>query len=262
MTEIDKLAAVAKDATRLYARKAGIYAQHRPDYSPEAFTAFQEIARLPRQTVAVDVGSGTGMLTHHLLNHFDTVYAVEPMPEMRQVAEEALGTQTGFHSLDGRAENIPLPDDAAHLVAVGQAIHWFQPEKTLREFQRVTRAGAWLLLAHIKSLDEGLNHALETIFTEENGMLPQSERPSSNLVPKGYYFADGHFETLEFPHSRSETWECFLGGMASAAYAPDSEHPLHARFVQAARKVFDRYNQEERLVWKIATEISFGFLAQ
>jgi SAM-dependent methyltransferase len=262
MTEKSEHAEVVKDSTRLYAEKAGIYAQHRPDYAPEAFTAFLETARLPRQSVVVDVGSGTGMLTRHLLNHFDTVYAVEPTLEMRQMAEEALESQSGFHSLDGKAESMPLPEDCVDLVAVGQAIHWFQPEKALNEFQRVAQTGARLLLAHIKSLDEGLNQALETIFTEENGVLPQAERPPSNLVPKGYYFADGHFETLEFPYNHEETWECFLGGMVSAAYSPDPEHPLYPRFVQATREVFYRYNQGDRLVWKIATEISFGFLAQ
>jgi ubiquinone/menaquinone biosynthesis C-methylase UbiE len=262
MTEKSEHSAEVKDSIQLYAQKAGIYSQNRPDYAPKAFTAFLEVSRLPRQSVAVDVGSGTGMLTRHLLTHFDTVYAVEPTLEMRRMAEEALRSQSGFHSLDGVAESIPLPEDCVDLVAVGQAIHWFQPEKSLREFQRVAKTGAWLLLAHIKSLDESFNQALESIFTEENGMLPHAQRPPSNLVPKGYYFAGGHFETLEFPYNHVETWECFLGGMASAAYSPDRGHSLYPNFVQASREVFDRFSQGDRLVWKIATEISFGFLAQ
>jgi len=248
--------------TQLYTNKAVIYAKHRPDYAPEAFAAFQKITKLPRHSVVVDVGSGTGMLTRHLLKHFDTVYGVEPTPEMRKIAEDEFKYETSFHSLGSKAENISLPDNSVHLIAVGQAIHWFQPEKTLAEFQRIAKPRTWLLLTHIKSLDDKLNKAVEIIFTEENGLLPRSKQPPSNLVPPGYYFKDRGFETLKYPYARSESWECFLGGIVSAAYAPNKGHLLYPKFVQAARQVFDQFSQDALLIWNIATEISFGYLAQ
>jgi SAM-dependent methyltransferase len=247
---------------QLYSNKAVIYAKHRPDYAPEAFAAFQKITKLVRNSIVADVGSGTGMLTRHLLNHYNTVYAIEPTPEMRKLAEDLLGNQINFHSLDGRAENIPLPDNSVHLIAVGQAIHWFQPEKTLAEFQRIAKHRTWLLLTRINSLDNELNKAVKAIFTEENGLLHSSKQPPSNLVPLGYYFADGRFEVLHFPHSRLESWEGFLGGIGSAAYAPDKDHPLYPKFVQATRKVFNQFNQNGVKTWNIATEISYGYLAQ
>jgi len=211
--------------------------------------------------VVVDIGSGTGMLTRHLLAYYDTVYAVEPTPEMRLIAEKSLGTHPGFHSLDARAEEIPLPDHSVNLIAVGQAIHWFQPEAALAAFQRIGKPKTWLLLAHIHSKDEELNQAISTIFREEYGLLPSSEHPPSNLVPNGFYFIHGQFETRLFPHSRQESWECFLGGIGTAAYAPDYDHPLYDKFVQAARDVFERFSHNHLLTWNIATEISFGYLA-
>lgn len=250
-----------RDSTRLYTCKAQVYARSRPDYLPKAFAIFQEMVKLPGHSVVVDVGAGTGMLTRHLLALYDTVYALEPSLEMRQIAEKELGDQPGFHSLDSRAEDIPLADHSVDLIAVGQAIHWFQPEAARREFQRIAKLGAWLLLAHIKSLDEELNHALGAIFTEEYGCLPQDEHPASNLVPDSYYFAGKHSESLQFPHNHQESWESFLGGIGTAAYAPDPDHPRYPNFFAAARKIFDRFSREGVLTWKIATVTSFGLLA-
>ncbi len=253
---------VKQDSTRLYTNKAVIYAQSRPDYAPEAFTAFQEVVKLPPQSVVLDVGSGTGMLTRHMLDHYETIYALEPTTEMRLIAEGDLNNHPGFHSLDGKAEDIPLPDHSVDLIAVGQAIHWFQPEMTLSEFQRIAKSETWLLLANIKSMDEALNQAIGKIFKEEYGCLPQNEHPPSNQVPDSYYFENGKYESMQFLHTSEESWERFLGGIGSAAYAPDIDHPLYSKFVQGARKVFEIFNQNNVLKWDIATIISFGQLAK
>jgi SAM-dependent methyltransferase len=253
---------VQRDSTRLYSHKAGVYAHSRPDYAPEALAAFQDATQIPRQSVVLDAGSGTGLLTRHLLDYYDTVYALEPTPEMRIIAEKDLGDHPGFHSLNARAEDILLPDHSVDLIAVGQAIHWFEPEAALRAFQRAAKPKTWLLLAHIQSMDEEFNQAIGVIFTDEYGCLPQAEHPPSNLVPDSYYFEDGLFDTLQFPHTSEESWERFLGGIGSAAYAPDSDHPLYSKFIQAAREAFDRFSQNDLLTWKIATRIRFGHLAQ
>lgn len=253
---------VQRDPTRLYSNKARVYAQSRPDYAPEALEAFQNATRIPPHSVVLDVGSGTGLLTRHLLEYYDTVYALEPTPAMRRIAENDLGDQPGFHSLDARAEDIPLPEHSVDLITAGQAIHWFEPEPSLRAFQRAAKPQAWLLLARIKSMDEELNQAIGVVYSEEYGCLPQGEHPPSNLVPDSFYFADGGFDTLTFTHNHIETWECFLGGIASAAYAPDSDHPLYNRFVQATREIFDNFSKDDLLIWKIATVLRFGHLAQ
>jgi len=248
------------DATQLYTNKAGIYGQHRPEYNPEAISTFQAAVGLPRCTIVLDTGSGTGLLTRHLLKHYETVYALEPSANMQAVAAAKLGEHPGFKPLTAPAERIPLSNQSVDLIAAGQAIHWFQPEAALVEFQRIAKPGAWLLLAYIKSRDEALNQALGTIFTEENGLMPLSEQPPSDLVPKSFYFAGGEFETQQFPHNHPETWECFLGGMATAAFAPNLDHPLYGNFIQAARKVFEQFSKDGILDWKIATEISYGCL--
>lgn len=256
------LASSKQDPSWLYSKKALTYANNRPDYAPEALKAFQDLVKLPADSIVIDVGSGTGMLTRHLLDHYGKVYALEPNQAMREIAERGMGDQPGFHSLGGRAEDIPLLDQSIDLIVVGQAIHWFTPEETLAEFQRIAKPNSWLLLAHIRSMDESLNQSMNDIFTESNGCLPRDQRPSSNQVPNSYYFEGGKFEILRFLHNSKEDWTRFLGGLASAAYAPDEDHPLYNKFTQAVRQTFDKYKKDDTLTWKIATEISFGQLLQ
>jgi ubiquinone/menaquinone biosynthesis C-methylase UbiE len=251
-----------QDSTQLYSTKAQKYTRFRPDFNPEAIASFVEISGLRKDSVVADVGSGTGILTRHLLDHFDTVYAVEPNDAMRQVAEANLGENPGFSSLAAPAEKIPLPDDSIELITVGQAIHWFQPEPALAEFQRIAKPGAWLLLATITTLDEKLKDAVRGIFTEENGIPPKTQQTPSRDVPIRYFFANGEYKTRLFPHLHPETWESFLGGIGTASFAPDEGHPRYKNFKTAARQVFDRFSQNGILNWQIATEISCGFLKE
>lgn len=249
-----------RDPTKLYSTKAKKYFRFRPDFNPEAIDSFVEISGLEQESRVADIGSGTGMLTRHLLDHFDIVYAIEPNDAMRTVSEDNLKEVIGFHSISAPAENIPLPGNSVDLITVGQAIHWFQPEPALVEFQRIAKPGTWLLLATITTMDAELKNAIGGIFTEENGIPPKSKQAPSSEVSINYYFAKGKYETRLFPHVHPETWESFLGGIGSASFAPDENHPLYKNFERATRHVFNRFSHAGILHWEIATEISFGYL--
>jgi SAM-dependent methyltransferase len=94
-------------------------------------------------TVVLDLGAGTGKLTGDLLARGRQVLAVEPLPGM--LAElHRLFPAAG--AICGTAEEIPLADDTADAVVVGQAFHWFDPDRALAEIARVLRPGGTLAL--------------------------------------------------------------------------------------------------------------------
>jgi len=250
------------DSTQIYSTKAQKYARCRPDFNHDAIVNFIEISDLTKNSVVADIGSGTGMMTRHLLDHFKTVYAVEPNDAMRQVAEIDFDERPNFQSLSAPAEHIPLSENSVDLITVGQAIHWFQPKSALSEFQRIAKPGTWLLLATITTMDANLKNAIGDIFTEENGIPRKSNQAPSGEAPVSYYFANGMYENRLFPHLHPETWESFLGGIGSASYAPDEDHPCYQNFERATRRVFDRFSQDGILRWQIATEISYGYLKE
>src|SRR5262249_24674115 len=91
----------------------------------------------------LDLGAGTGKLTRPLVERFRSVVAVEPDPGMRAVLARAT---EAYRVLDGRAEQIPLPDSSMDAVLAGQAFHWFDRDAALPEIERVLRLRGGLVL--------------------------------------------------------------------------------------------------------------------
>ncbi|NUT21260.1 MAG: class I SAM-dependent methyltransferase [Hamadaea sp.] len=119
---------------------ARLYDTIRPTYPPSAITW----ALGGKPVRVLDLGAGTGLLGAVLLAAGHEVTAVEPDEQMRAVAAARLTTASPDRAADvlaGSAEDIPLPDGSVDAVVVGQAYHWFTPERALPEIGRVLRAG-------------------------------------------------------------------------------------------------------------------------
>src|SRR5947209_19335184 len=87
---------------------------------------------------ALELGAGTGHFTARLSGKLTNVFVIEPDHRMRLVLTD---TCPGIHILDGRAEQIPLPDDSVDAVYAMNAWHWFEPVRAGAEIARVLRPG-------------------------------------------------------------------------------------------------------------------------
>jgi SAM-dependent methyltransferase len=98
---------------------------------------------------AIDVGAGAGHVTRALARLVTRVDAVDPVPEMRAVAERlsaAAGlANTTFHA--GFAESLPF-GEATFDIAVSRfsVHHWRDPARAFREIARVVRPGGRLAI--------------------------------------------------------------------------------------------------------------------
>ena len=111
----------------------------------------------PASTV-VDLGAGTGKLTRLLVPSGARVIAVEPIAEMRAHIE-------GAEVLDGTAEELPLPNGSADIVAVAQAFHWFDHDRALPEIHRVLHEhGNLVLVWNMRDLDDPLQRGVEDLL--------------------------------------------------------------------------------------------------
>ena len=124
-----------------FARSVEAYERARPEYPPEAIAWLAEALGLRPGRTVVDLAAGSGKLTRPLAALGCEVIAIEPVAEMRA----AIGP-TRAAPLDGTAEAMPLPDDSADAVTVGQAFHWFDGPEALAEIERVLRPGGALAL--------------------------------------------------------------------------------------------------------------------
>jgi ubiquinone/menaquinone biosynthesis C-methylase UbiE len=126
-----------------FGRRAEEYDRVRPEYPAESIDLAVSRLGLGPDADVLDLGAGTGKLTRALVERFRTVVAVEPDAGMRAVLARAT---EAYRVLEGRAEEIPLPDASADAVFVAQAFHWFDTDVALPEIARVLRPHGGLAL--------------------------------------------------------------------------------------------------------------------
>ena len=118
---------------------ARAYAEFRPGYPAEGVEWL--VGSSPGRIL--ELGAGTGKLTHSLVAFGHDVIATDPsdamLAELRRAVPKA-------HATVGTAESIAHPPGAVDVVAAGQAFHWFDHEQTLPEIARVLRPGGVLAI--------------------------------------------------------------------------------------------------------------------
>jgi ubiquinone/menaquinone biosynthesis C-methylase UbiE len=151
-----------------FARSVDAYERARPEYPPAAIAWLAEELDLRPGRTVVDLAAGSGKLTRPLAALGCEVIAIEPVAEMRA----AIGPTA--RALDGTAEAMPLPDDSADAVTVGQAFHWFDGPKALVEIERVLRPGGALALVWNRRPVESsaLHAAISEIIAPYRGDAP------------------------------------------------------------------------------------------
>jgi SAM-dependent methyltransferase len=245
-------------STGLFSSKAEKYHLYRWDYAPGAIETIYTTAHLSHESTIIDIGAGPGSLAKHFIDRVGRVYLVEPDDEMRRFAQQALGAHPACRIVNACAEATGLPDGCADLVAVAQALHWFEPEAARAEFVRLLKPGGWLAVLRNYGTDERLNAAIEEVYTQENGCDPSiiTHRPA--WKPMSFYFGGDGFHRLTFPFVEINTHQQFIGGLATASYAPDETNPLYPRFEAAAGEVFDRFSRAGMLHNQAETELTLG----
>jgi ubiquinone/menaquinone biosynthesis C-methylase UbiE len=138
------------DASGLvFDRVAEEYDRVRPGYPAELVEAAWSIASLGRGSKVVEVGCGTGKLTRLLAERGLRVEAVDPGPELIEIARRHVGrSSVRFHV--ARFEDVALPAGAFEAVFSATAFHWVDPAIGWSKAARLLRPGGVLaLLAHV-----------------------------------------------------------------------------------------------------------------
>jgi SAM-dependent methyltransferase len=173
-----------------FARSVDAYERARPEYPPAAIAWLAEELDLGPARTVVDLAAGSGKLTRPLAALGCEVIAIEPVAEMRAV----IGPTA--RALDGTAEAMPLPDDSADAVTVGQAFHWFDGPKALVEIERVLRPGGALALVWNRRPVESsaLHAAISEIIAPYRGDAPSHGSGAWRDAFAGRELTERHFQ--------------------------------------------------------------------
>jgi SAM-dependent methyltransferase len=168
-----------------FSRQSAAYRRHRPGYPPELLEFVA--ARAPDRRLALDCATGSGQAAVGLARHFDTVLAMDGSAS--QLATAAAHPRV--HYVAALAERLAVRDCSVMLVAVAQALHWFDFDRFNAECRRVLVPGgvvaAWTYEKF--RVDAAVDAVVDHFYTEVVGADWPAER---RYVELGY-------RTLPFP---------------------------------------------------------------
>jgi SAM-dependent methyltransferase len=247
-----------QDPTERFSDRAETYAKYRPSYPDEMLQFLQTLVAPP--AAVADVGSGTGILTQHLLKSGYDVWAVEPNEAMRTAAERILSGRPGFRSVRGTAEATTLKDRTVDLITCGQAFHWFDRVPTRSEFSRILKSdGLVALLWNERQEDASpINRAYDNLL---KAMASDYQNVSHRRIAAEdirAFFAPGEVQLRTFANSQTLDGDGFLGRLMSSSYVPNLAQPGHQEIVEAAKKVFEDYKVGGKITFEYATKVYVG----
>ena len=244
-----------------FSNRVANYVKYRPTYPKEVLRFLQDELNLQSDSVIADIGSGTGISTKLFLENGNTVYGVEPNASMRAAAEEFLKDFPNFKSVDGTSENTTLEDDSIDFVTAAQAFHWFEPEKTRREFKRILKPDGYaVLIWNERQLD-----ANEFLREYENFLLRFGNdyakvRHDNVSDEKLEDFFQGDFQTAGFQNAQIFDFEGLKGRVLSSSYMPSETDARYAEMTKSLYGIFTKHAENDRIAVLYDTNVYYGKL--
>ncbi len=251
-----------KDSTKRFTERVQQYARHRPGYPAEVMRTLSHEYSLVPSSIVSDIGSGTGILTRMFLDNGNTVYAVEPNPDMRRAAENSLGGYAGFHSVSGTAEHTSLPVGSIDFLTAAQAFHWFDRGKAKGEFRRILKPdGLVVLLWNERDTTSSAflreyERLLLTFGTDYREV--DHRKVDQNVV--GGFLEGGHRHFL-FEQTQTVDFEGLKGRLLSSSYVPNEDDPECPPMLEALGVIFRNFQRAGRVTFVYRTQMYCGRLS-
>ena len=237
------------DNTKKFSGKADVYQQARSSYAPEMLAFIAKTWQIGEGSLVADIGSGTGILTRQLLGLGAQVYAVEPNADMRAKAEELLGGDPNFVSVNGTAEQTNLPDHNFHLITAAAAFHWFDAVRFKRECERILLPGAPVLLAwNDARLSAEVNRGRERIFRKYCPNFRGFSGGNDENHEIKHAFFDGALRETRFPNPVTYDRQTFINRALSASYSLIETDARFQDYLTELGALFDQYAVDDKIV--------------
>ena len=251
------------DPTQRFSSRVENYVKYRPDYPDDVLDVLRAECGLRPSSVIADIGSGTGKLAELFLRQGNTVYGVEPNAEMREAGERLLAGYPDFHSLDGTAEVIPLPDNSVDFIAAGQAYHWFDPDRTRPEFRRVLKPKGWMALVWNERQSAGTPFLLEYERLLQTFATDYQQVGHKRINDDDIQKALGLrlLSVATFPNNQRFDYEGLQGRLLSSSYSPEPGHPQHAPMLAELKRIFEQHQEGGMVSFVYATKVYYGQLS-
>jgi SAM-dependent methyltransferase len=184
-----------------FSRRAALYSTYRPSYPPELFEYLAGIA--PARRLAWDCATGSGQAAVPLSRYFDRVIATDASAE--QIAHSDPNEKVRYAVAAADASG--LPPSSVDLVAVAQALHWFDLDEFFAEARRVLAPGGVLAVWGYGDpvIDDPELERISHAFNR--GTLEKYWTANRDLLLSGYRSVPFPFREIETPRFRmTQRW--------------------------------------------------------
>jgi SAM-dependent methyltransferase len=212
----------------------GDYEAARPSYPPDAIAWLVEHLRIAPGRLVADVAAGTGKLTRLLAPIGADLFAVEPVPGMRETFRRILPS---VPLVAGTAEMMPVAATTFDAITVAQAWHWFDHERASAEMARVLRPGGRLgLVWNARDRSEPWVDEVWSIMDRVEKRAPwrdhENWRDSATKPMPGF---GGELHATQFRHLQSITPEGVVQRVASVSHVAVLPEPERERVLDEVR---------------------------
>ncbi|CAG4891777.1 class I SAM-dependent methyltransferase [Paraburkholderia saeva] len=252
------------DSTRRFTNRVADYVKYRPGYPRELVTFLHDVCGVVKGAQVADIGAGTGISAKLFLDAGHPVIAVEPNDGMRNAADAWLSGIEGFSSKAGTAEATTLDAASVDLVIAAQAVHWFVPVTTRREFARILRPGGLAALFWNSRLLTGTAFltGFEALLQRHGVDYTEVSERYGDDASMAAWFDNGFAHKATFPNAQQLDFEALKGRLMSSSFAPKAGHPNHEPMLVALRELFDRTAENGTVEFAYETRLYVGGISR
>lgn len=227
----------------MFTTKAEKYSKYRPGYPEELIKFLIQSTHLQNDSVVVDIGCGTGILTKQLLDHGIKTIGVEPNKEMYDQAKANL---KGYDCqiVYASAEHTQLNSHIANLITVAQALHWFDLSKFIYEYHRLLKTDGQvaILYNHMDKNDMKVAKFLDIHRTLCPTYCGFSKGINNHEDIYSEMFGENGFITTEFKNNQVLSYEEYMGYVESLSYSLEPKDKNYQKYKNALNEIFDTYS--------------------
>ncbi len=235
--------------------------RYRPGYPPEVLDLLRAECGLQPSHVVADVASGTGMFTRLLLENGNSVFAVEPNTEMREMGIQQLERYSKLVSVAGTAEETTLQSASVDFVTAAQAAHWFDLARARAEFVRILKPGGWCVLIWNERDTEStafLRDYEQLLLTYGTDYKDVRHERTTAIIHE--FFAPTLCQERVFGLRQPFGYEGVAGRLLSSSYVPLEGHPNCAPMMQELQRIFRAHSTNDRVEFEYKTRVYYGHL--
>ena len=252
---------MSKSPTARFSDRVENYVRYRPGYPPEVLDLLRAECGLQPSHIVADIASGTGVFTRMLLENGNSVFAVEPNLEMREMGVQLLEAYPRLVSVAGTAEETTLGSASVDFVTAAQAAHWFDLPRARAEFVRILRREGWCVLIWNErrtSTTPFLRDYEQLLLTYGTDYKEVRHERTTAVIHE--FFAPAPHREQVFDLRQQFDYEGTTGRLLSSSYAPLEGHPNYAPMMEELRRIFRVHARDDMVEFEYDTRVYFGHL--